>query len=257
MQFTPIVAFGVGFAIGLVLGLAWLYLRTFRKVATSLPSVVQRVGEQTPVRGALLYKPRFTQQIQWVAGTVAYTHSATCFRLGGGASPVTRAVPARASVQDFVIGVAPGDDSLTLSGANDTGEAHDPITIPIKILPAQTPFSVLFAAAAKAFNDPFFNGWVNNVLGGVKCDEWADWMAEWIPLHAGDEICRVEKIIYHPQLTQRPIRIRHVAVRIMYCDGRIMYLDPWRFGDDRPERTQADYERSYGPPDDAFQVWSR
>lgn len=257
VQFTPIVAFGVGFAIGFALGSAYHYFRTYRKVGVSQIAVVERVGETQPVRAGLIYKARLSTDLAWVAGSLTFSSTDTNFQFApGDPARLTRSINADQSSQVDILGLRAGEGDLLIEGVNGTGETHDAVTVHITIMAAGTTFLALFQAAARAFNNPAFQGWMNNLLGGVKCDKWADWMAEWIPLHAGDEVCKVEKAVYHPRTLRR---LRPVLVRITMCDGTVYYLDPWRWDlDDRNGYlSKADYEREFGEPDEAWEAWSR
>jgi hypothetical protein len=229
------------FAFGEVIKGMWdFYMRDIRLVSARPQKVDEMVGDSTAVFLRLEHKPRLQYSYDLVAGTFTVSSTGTGYTLDpvSGSIVTTGALPE----METIAGVSPGGGTVSVKGVATTGATHGGLDIQVTIFESWLDY---FARAAKDWHDPFFTGWTNNLVGGTKCEGWAAWMELWIKAHAKGRVCKLEEVTF----PKNWFGSNHVCVRVTMCpDGPVYYLDPWRFGPDKPAMGKDDYEKKFGKP---------
>jgi hypothetical protein len=222
-----------------VLGGMISWVREFRIVSARPGRIDELVGDTTMLFLRLEHKPRWRTTYDMVAGTFTVTAGGNGYTL----DPAAGSLPAGGTLPEIeqVIGVSVGRGIVNVAGTAATGEIHTPADVPVVIYES---WIDAFKAAAKAWYDPLWTGWVHNLFG-KNCDDWNVWMQRWITKFGKGHVCKLEEVTFPKNL----IGSHHVCIRVTMCpNGPVYYLDPWRFGPDAAAMGKDEYERLYGTP---------
>jgi hypothetical protein len=227
-----------------------------RAVGAGKPVLVLDRGQCQNLTAVLVHKPRWSFAFRQVDGELEFFGAGDAFSIApDDATPGRKSIASPGAVT--VLGLRAGESELRISGTSRTGDPHGEIEVPVIVVDPGTPLLDVFRRATAGMartwrHGPWGGPLVNWFAGEWKglCGHWADWMAEWVPARAMEELSKVEKAIY------RGTFAGHECLRIFMSDGRVFYLDPYRNPAD-PVHAAADFEREYGRPDDCFIVWSR
>ena len=110
--------------------------------------------------------------------------------------------------------------------------------------------------AGKQWYHGFIGNWFPNFFGGQckgLCDQWTDWLADWMNTHNDETVCKIEKVIFN----STGAGFRHISLRITMCEtGEIFYVD----GHQNPENPivpKDEYENKRGEPEEFYTFWSQ
>ena len=226
--------------------------RDVRRLGIKPRRVCVEVGDSETISVGLLHKPRWTYNWKAEGGQATFDrNSSPIYQLGSGGNVVTRGVdPSVMRASESVVGLQVGEAPCTVSGIAADGSDYGVEDVDVLVIGVDPTFLQAFTQAAHHHNDSWRHGTSGNLLGGEKCDQWADWMVSWIKTHSRGRVCKVEKVTWEGWAPWG--WGRHVCVRITLCEGGVYYLDPWRYGPKADSwRKKEDYEKEHGEPDDA------